>query len=974
MRLSHPPADGSARPARRRLRRFALALVTAVAVAGGSAHAALADGVLLTLSATQAAPNTPVTMTATVTSSLILPTGTVTFANVAGGSPVALDGGANLVLNTVSSNSTSASFQTSTLAAGTYSIEAIYSPGPTAFMGGLMTNLLSPAQTLTITSSPPPTKYATQVTLAAPSGVVSTSPVDLTATVTRLNGVSGTPTGSVDFTDTISGSTIDLGPATLIGGVATLHLTNLAEGPHVIAAVYGGDSADTGSSSATQTVTSTAPVDTRLQTTSTVVATPTETASGDNVVFTATIVQQIPAGGSAPAPPGGTVTFTSDSTDCGNGVHLGSAALDSAPAGVTVAANQAAIQTSTLQPCTYTITASYSGDTFNQGSSGTLLYTVLPSRSGTNIAFTSATSAEYGHPATLSAVVTNQAHAPIVGKTVTFTLGSQSCSGTTDGSGAASCSFTVAQDVPGGTLAISVPQDLQVTGTTVNLNYTVTQEATALTVGYAPGPSTTTLSATLLTDTGAALANQPLSLSLGGGTCTARTDSTGAATCTVPTLTGQATAVLGASYGGATNYASATTSRTVPLVVATSLAYTGAATAVYGGSATLSAVLTAGSSPLAGRAVAFTLGTQNCSAQTDATGTATCTIAKVTKDPGTTSVTASYAGDSTSTGSSTSAPFTITRAPTSIALGTATVGATTTALSATLTTSGNALAGKTVTLALGAASCTAPTGANGVATCSVPTPSGASATFKATFAGDTDYTGSTASTTVTLLTPTSISYTGSHTADYQDPAVLSVSLRGPGDTPLRGRRVTIAMGSQSCTAVTDWLGFATCAIVVSQASGTYPITASFDGDSTYAPSTGTSTFVVTQEETRIVVDAPDNVTAGSTTTLTATLLADGYRPIAGRTVTLSLGSKSCTAVTNAAGVAACSVTAPSTTGRATVTATFAGDGYYAAASSSTTTSVCSPGPSYGGRHDDGDDHDGHDVGYGRGTSGGCSDR
>ena len=93
MAFFHPTADGSVRPARRRLRRFALVLATTAAVASGGAHAALADGVVLSLTTSQAAPGTPVTLTATVSSSVILPTGTITFANVAGGSPgIPLDG------------------------------------------------------------------------------------------------------------------------------------------------------------------------------------------------------------------------------------------------------------------------------------------------------------------------------------------------------------------------------------------------------------------------------------------------------------------------------------------------------------------------------------------------------------------------------------------------------------------------------------------------------------------------------------------------------------------------------------------------------------------------------------------------------------------------------------------------------------------------------------------------------------------
>lgn len=47
---------------------------------------------------------------------------------------------------------------------------------------------------------------------------------------------------------------------------------------------------------------------------------------------------------------------------------------------------------------------------------------------------------------------------------------------------------------------------------------------------------------------------------------------------------------------------------------------------------------------MAGYTVAFTVGTQSCSGVTNATGAATCTIAKLTEKPGTYTMNVSYAG------------------------------------------------------------------------------------------------------------------------------------------------------------------------------------------------------------------------------------------------------------------------------------------------------------------------------------------
>jgi hypothetical protein len=62
--------------------------------------------------------------------------------------------------------------------------------------------------------------------------------------------------------------------------------------------------------------------------------------------------------------------------------------------------------------------------------------------------------------------------------------------------------------------------------------------------------------------------------------------------------------------------------------------------------------------------------------------------------------------------------------------------------------------------------------------------------------------------------------------------------------------------------------------------------------------------------------------------LGGTLLEVGVTPIANRTLTLTLGALSCTAATNAAGVASCPVQSPTGTTTAPFAASFPGDAYY----------------------------------------------
>ena len=92
----------------------------------------------------------------------------------------------------------------------------------------------------------------------------------------------------------------------------------------------------------------------------------------------------------------------------------------------------------------------------------------------------------------------------------------------------------------------------------------------------------------------------------------------------------------------------------------TTLTFTGTTGPLpLGGAANLSAVLTDGGSPVASRAVTFTLGSgegQTCAATTDATGKATCTVPSVGQPLGPGTARATFAGDALYEPSSDSRP------------------------------------------------------------------------------------------------------------------------------------------------------------------------------------------------------------------------------------------------------------------------------------------------------------------------------
>jgi len=185
-----------------------------------------------------------------------------------------------------------------------------------------------------------------------------------------------------------------------------------------------------------------------------------------------------------------------------------------------------------------------------------------------------------------------------------------------------------------------------------------------------------------------------------------------------------------------------------------------------------------------------------------------------------------------------------------------------------------------------------------------------------------------------LQTATTLQYTGATTGDYRDSTTLSAELVDASGTPLAGQQVTLSMGAQACSATTSPGGIASCAITVSQPQGTYPVLVSFAGSGIYLPSSATASFAVTREQTTVVAGTVGAVLRVGTLTLTGTLLEDGETPIAGRALTLTLGSKNCTAITNAVGVATCTVPGTDPLGPTAVTASFAGDSFYLAANAS----------------------------------------
>lgn len=261
--------------------------------------------------------------------------------------------------------------------------------------------------------------------------------------------------------------------------------------------------------------------------------------------------------------------------------------------------------------------------------------------------------------AQVTATLANSCGDPLQGATVDFTIPSgpnagRTGSATTDADGNAAFSYsssTIGTDTvaasasnPAGTI------DSNQVGVVWQKRTPSLVLSTGATSDYNdPGSVTATLTAD-----GGPVSGAALDFSLNGTeTCTATTNASGTATCSITPGEAAGTYPLTATFAGdaADLSASATGSYTVTHEE-TTLAYTGPTKAANGVSLTLSGILKEdGSTPIGGRAVVFTLGSgaaaQSCTGTTDSTGSASCTIATVNQPSSTTSVgiTAAFNGD-----------------------------------------------------------------------------------------------------------------------------------------------------------------------------------------------------------------------------------------------------------------------------------------------------------------------------------------
>jgi hypothetical protein len=295
------------------------------------------------------------------------------------------------------------------LPAGPNTITAVYS-GDTAYAGSTSSPLIQNIQTPTATT------LSSSLNPSNPGDAVT-----FTATVNPTDG--GGTVGFTDGTADITGCTAQ--KLTLTAGKyqATCTTSSLPTGADTITAVYGGDTAYAGSTSAPLTQN----VRTRTTTTTTITSSKNPGTFGQSVTFTATVT---------PTDGGGTVGFKkgiADITGC------------TAQKLTLTAGKYQATCTTSLAVGANKITAIYSGDKAYAGStSAPLTQTVLRAPTGLTPSITFNNLEEtFTVDATLDSLGT-----PVRGQPLTFTVGpTRLCTATTNSHGTGSCVLTPSQSL-----------------------------------------------------------------------------------------------------------------------------------------------------------------------------------------------------------------------------------------------------------------------------------------------------------------------------------------------------------------------------------------------------------------------------------------------------------------------------------------------------------------------------------------------
>ncbi len=768
-----------------------------------------------------------VTFTATVSGSS--PTGTVSFTD--GG--IAITG-----CSTKALSNSSATCTVNTLTAGTHAILAAYSGD-----GNNVASSSSPlaqvvnkiANTVTVTSSLNPATIGDSVVLTA--------------------AVAGqTPTGTVSFSD---GGT-SLGSCTAMAvasGSAQCTLTSLSVGGHSIVAAYSGDNTNAGASSLAFNQ-----VVNKRSTSTSLSSSLNPSMVGAEITLTANVT------GSALT---GSVSFLAGATTI-NGCSA-----------VTISNGSAQCKVSTLGVGAHNLSASYSGDSVNAGSTSPVLAQTV-SNGSTVVALTSSLNPSiFGSAVTFSAIVTGNAPTG----TVSFKDGGVAISGCASvslSSGPAQCSTaSLSRGVHVITASYSGDANNAPSTSTV-LSQTVDKKSTTATLSSSVNPSTVGDTITLNAQVSGNTPTGTVAFSDGGVSivnCAAVGLSNASATCTL-VLSGAGNHNLVATYGGDANHATSSSPTLVQVVNKKSSGTNLSSSlnpSMFGDGLSLVATITGVSTT---GTVRFNDGSDaisGCAAVPVVNASAVCTVASL--GVGTHSISALYSGDATNASSTSNAlPQTVNKKTTTTSLNSSLNPASLNHNVVLTATVAGLSPGGTVRFTDGGiniSGCAALVLISNTAACSVSTLTLGPHTIVASYSGDTAHAPSSSSALLQTIAPVTVVSLESSLNPAARGAAVTLTATVIGVAPSGTMSFMEGQNSLSgCDAVPlDADGKAQCTSATLNL-GPHALVANYSGDTVNPPSSsGIFTQVITQRATTTTMSSsanPSMVSAALTLTASVT--------------------------------------------------------------------------------------------------------
>lgn len=756
------------------------------------------------------------------------------------------------------------------------------------------------------------TVNATQTTTliaANPSTSIVGNNVTLTATVASINGP--VPTGTVTF----KFGTNTLGTGTLnVEGTASLITSALPPGQDGVTAIYGGDAANLGSTSAGTTVTVN-----RLPTNTTLTSSAPNANAGSTLRLSATVT--LAAGQTAVGTLSGIVTFYDGATIIGSQqVSNGSAVLT----------------TTTLAVGSHTLTASYGGNTnYDVSTSAAVAQTVLTSSSTTALNLSSSTLAG-GKPLTMTATVTT-AGVKATG-TVSFTDGGTLLGTSALNSSAVATLVTTLAVGPHNIVATYNADPNYSASSSPTASVTVTTGNTVLALGATPTSATYSASISLnasMTSNGALPSSPSVTLTDNGNVlATVTLNTAGSGSFTTSTLSVGTHHIVASYAGDANNSAAQSQTVTVTILAATTntTLTSSAPSSHFGDTVTLQAVVSSGNPGLTGSVTFQDGGTNLGTVAINAAGVATVQISNFSVAQH--NIVATYSGDSTHATSTSAVLIQSVVDPTNVTL---------------VSNINPAIGGNAVTFtaqvagaAANAGVTAAPTGTivfhegatvlgtvslngAGAAALTTTTLTVGSHNIVATYSGDIRYAGNDSAVVTQVIrnaSSQSTLTTSANPAVYSAPLVLTAHVTGNGGAPTGN--VKFLDGTTTIGQAALSTGGTAVFTTSSLAPGIHSLTAIYVGDSNNSTSAAAAVNEQIQQVTQISVNSSSNpaltlqqpTLAATVTTVTGALATGNVRFMDGSVL---LGTSALS------GGVATLVPAAFTAGTHGITAAYAGD-------------------------------------------------